>query len=259
MKAIRMTTLASLVLIVALACQQAPSPAETPTASRGSLVGYPSGNESVQAYLARPEGAGPFPAVILVHEWWGLNDWIQSNADELAQRGYVALAVDLYRGQVTSDPKLAHELSRGLPTDRAMADLEAAVAFLKSRPEVRPDRLGCIGWCMGGGYALELALRAPLQACVVAYGRVPTRPDSLKTLAGPVLGIFGEQDRGIPPETVRAFKTGLQETGKPHEVLLLPGVGHAFMNPNNREGYDRAAADQAWQAIYRFLERELKP
>ncbi|MCE7870010.1 dienelactone hydrolase family protein [bacterium CPR1] len=224
----------------------------------GEMVQYKAGDETVSGYLALPTGKGPFPAVILIHEWWGLNDWAREQADACARRGYAALAVDLYRGKATSDRDLAHELSRGLPADRALSDLEAALAYLKGRKDVSNDRIGCIGWCMGGGYALELALHKPLQATVVAYGQVKTRADGVKSLQGPVLGIFGENDRGIPLETVKAFERALSEAGKPHKIVVFPRVGHAFMNPNNQAGYDKTQARAAWTAIWSFFESNLR-
>lgn len=226
------------------------------SAARAETVTF--GPEKLPGYLAHPEGKGPFPAVIVIHEWWGLNDWARQQADRLARQGYVGLAVDLYRGQVTDDREVAHELSRGLPADRALSDMRAAVAYLKTRPEVRKDRIGAIGWCMGGGYALDLALAEPLKATVVAYGRVPASVEALKPLRGAVLGIFGEKDRGIPVEGVKAFEANLKKAGKRGQVIVYPGVGHAFMNQNNRQGYDEKAAREAWGAIDAFLAKELK-
>ncbi len=227
-------------------------------APRGKMVQYTAGDEMVSGYLALPEGRGPFPAVIVIHEWWGLNDWAREQADACARRGYAALAVDLYRGQIATDRDLAHELSRGLPADRALSDLEGALDYLKARKDVKKSRIGCIGWCMGGGYALELALHRPLQATVIAYGQVKTRADGVKSLQGPVLGIFGESDRGIPVDTVKAFEKALSEAGKDHKIVVFPGVGHAFMNPNNQTGYDKNQSQAAWTAIWTFFESNLK-
>ncbi len=108
-----------------------------------------------------PAGKGPFPALVVIHEWWGLNDWVKGQASKLADQGYVSLAIDLYRGKVATTPDMAHEIMRGVPEDRAKRDLHAAVEFLKSQPNVKKDRIGAIGWCMGGGYALDVALQEP--------------------------------------------------------------------------------------------------
>ena len=121
----------------------------------GSTVSYTSGDETVEGFLAVPDGRGPFPAVIVIHEWWGLNDWIRQNAVKLADQGYVALAIDLYRGRVTTNPAEAHGLMHTTPGDRATRDLSAAVAYMKSRPDVRKNRIGSIGWDMGGWILLD--------------------------------------------------------------------------------------------------------
>ncbi len=127
-------------------------------AADAKSVSYKSGDETVNGVLYTPSGKGPFPGLIVIHEWWGLNDWVKEQASKLADQGYVALAVDLYRGKVADTPDLAHELMRGVPEDRATRDLKAAYAYLAAQPNVEKDRIGAIGWCMGGGYALDVAL-----------------------------------------------------------------------------------------------------
>lgn len=227
-------------------------------ASGAATVRYPSGAETVEGYLVTPTGTGPFPAVVVIHEWWGLNDQVKEEARRLAEEGYVALAVDLYRGRVAADRDEAHELSRGLPSDRAERDLLAAFAYLASRPDVRADRIGSIGWCMGGGYSLALALAEPrLAASVIYYGRLATDESRLAQLRAPVLGLFGEEDRGITPESVRAFESALQKLGKSVEVHLYPGAGHAFAN-STRPSYRQEAAQDAWEKTRAFLARHLK-
>ena len=144
---------------------------------RTTDVTLKSGDEEIKAFLAEPEGDGPFPGVVVIQEWWGLNDWIKENAKRLAGQGYVALAPDLYHGKVTDDPKVAGQLSRGLSHDRALQDLKASVDKLTSMANVKKARLGTIGWCMGGGFALQLALHDErIKACTICYGRVVTNP-----------------------------------------------------------------------------------
>src|ERR1700730_14408619 len=126
----------------------------TALAADNKSVSYKSGDETVQAVLYTPPGKGPFPAIIVIHEWWGLNDWIKDQASKLSDQGYEALAIDLYRGKVATTPDMAHDLMRGVPEDRAARDLHAAFEFLKSQSNVKKDRLASIGWCMGGGYSL---------------------------------------------------------------------------------------------------------
>src|SRR5882724_6166728 len=116
-------------------------------AATSKQVSYKSSDETVQGILYTPEGKGPFPAIVVIHEWWGLNDWVKEQAGKLADQGYVALAVDLYRGKVATTPEMAHEIMRGVPDDRAARDLRSAVAFLREQTNVKKDRVGSIGWC----------------------------------------------------------------------------------------------------------------
>jgi len=226
----------------------------------GRTVTFPSVAGEGSGYLALPKAGGKHPALVVIQEWWGLNDWIKGNADRFAAQGYVALAVDLYRGKSTTDPAVAHELMRGLPEDRANADLKAAFALLAARPDVDPARIGSIGWCMGGGYSLSLATTEPrLAACVINYGRLVTEPATIAKINAHLLGNFGGKDRGIPPEDVRAFDLALKAAGKSSDMKVYDSAGHGFMNSNNGEGYDPAATKDAWQRIDAFLSRALKP
>ena len=222
-------------------------------------VTFPSGNETIKGYLALPESAGKHPALVVIHEWWGLNDWVKEQATELAEHRYVALAVDLYRGEVAYDPTLAHELSRGMPPDRALRDLKAAVDYLVARPDVRTDKIGAIGWCMGGGLSLQLAVNEPrLAACVVNYGSMPTEAADIQKIHCPVLGNFGGEDRGIPPSAVEAFENAMRAANHSIDVKIYPGAGHAFENPNNRLGYKEGPALDAWNRTLAFLDDQLK-
>jgi len=224
-----------------------------------STVTYMSGSDSVKGYLAMPEGDGPFPALIVIHEWWGFDDWIKSNTNAFAEDGFAALAVDLYRGKLAKDPGEAHELMRGLPEDRAMRDMKAAYNYIQTLPKVDKQNIGSIGWCMGGGYSLQAALNLPeLSACVICYGRLVTDEESIKNINPPILGIFGEQDRGITPDDVKNFQQALNKAGKENKIIIYPGVGHAFMNQNNKQGYDSTTTEKAWEEIYNFLDKYLQ-
>lgn len=221
-------------------------------------VRFPSGADTVQAYLAAPAQKGTFPGIVVIHEWWGLNDWVKGQADALAKEGYVALAVDLYRGRVATEPMEAHELSRALPEDRALRDLKAGFEYLRRLPQTRGKKLGVIGWCMGGGWSLTLAMNEPrLSACVIYYGRLLTEESALKRITCPVLGIFGDSDRGIPVELVRAFESELKRLRKKVEIHVFASAGHAFANPNNQRGYNQQAAEKAWQITLNFLRQTL--
>jgi carboxymethylenebutenolidase len=228
-------------------------------AATSKAVSYKSGDETVQGELFTPKGKGPFPALVVIHEWWGLNDWVKEQAAKLADQGYVALAIDLYRGKVATTPEEAHELMRGVPDDRAARDLHAAVDFLKGQSDVKPDHIGSIGWCMGGGYSLDLALQEPtLAATVINYGHLATDPGEMQKINAPILGIFGGQDRGISPEDVKKFEEQLKGAGKKVEIHIYPDAGHAFENPNNTAGYRAQDAADAWKRTVVFLAENLK-
>ena len=212
-------------------------------------VTFPSGDSTAQGLLYLPQGAGPHPALIVIHEWWGLNDWIKQEAAGYAAKGYVTLAVDLYRGKVAANPDLAHELMRGLPQDQGVRDLTSALSYLQSRKDVKRNRIGAVGWCMGGGYALQLAIAAPsLKAVAINYGALATDKAALKKIHAAVLGNFGGQDRGITPDSVHAFEAAMQSLGIPVDAKIYPQAGHAFENPNNATGY---RADDAADALAR--------
>jgi carboxymethylenebutenolidase len=228
-------------------------------AADGKTVSYKSGDETVQGMLYTPSGNGPFPAIVVIHEWWGLNDWVKDQASKLSDQGYVTLAVDLYRGKVATTSDEAHEIMRGVPEDRAKRDLHAAVAFLKSQPNVKRNRIGSIGWCMGGGYSLDVALQEPdLAADVINYGHLATDPDAMKKINAPILGLFGGQDRGITPDDVHKFEAGMKQMGKKIDVKIYDDAGHAFENPNNKDGYRPADAADAWKRTVDFLAATLK-
>ena len=228
-------------------------------AADGKTVSYKSGDETVQGALYTPSGKGPFPALIVIHEWWGLNDWVKEQASKLSDQGYVTLAVDLYRGKVATTPDMAHEIMRGVPEDRAKRDLHAAFDFLASQPNVKKDRIGAIGWCMGGGYSLDVALQEPtLAADVINFGHLATDPEALKKIHAPILGLFGAQDRGIPAADVRKFGESLDQMGKKIEIKIYDDAGHAFENPNNKDGYREADAADAWKRTVEFLAMTLK-
>ncbi len=222
-------------------------------------VSYKSGDETVQGIVYTPEGKGPFPGILVIHEWWGLNDWVKDQASKLSDQGYVTLAIDLYRGKVAKTPDEAHEIMRGVPEDRAKRDLHAAFEYLQSQSNVKKDSIGAIGWCMGGGYSLDVALQEPtLRADVVNYGHLATDQESIKKINADVLGLFGGQDRGIPVDDVKKFEQLLKSQGKKVEVVIYPDAGHAFENPNNATGYRADDAADAWKRTTKFFADSLK-
>lgn len=234
-------------------CASARAAVETQT------VAYKSGNEMVHGYLALPGTPGRHPALIVIHEWWGLRPWVKEQAEKFAGEGYVALAVDLYRGKSTDQSEQAQQLSSGLPPARAMQDLEAAFAYLSARSDVEPGKIGDVGWCFGGGWALRLAENQPkLAASAVNYGELPTDQATIDSIRCPVLGNFGALDTGITPEKVRAFEAAMRQAGKSIDAKIYDGATHAFENPGNGTRYQPQAAADAWARMTAFFARTLK-
>jgi len=227
-------------------------------------VTYKSGNDTVHGIVYAPAGKGPFPGIIVIHEWWGLNDWVKEQASKLADQGYVTLAIDLYRGKVATTPNEAHEFMGGVPQDRAKRDLEAAFNFLQSQSNVKKDRIGAIGWCMGGGYALQLAIDQPsLRADAINYGvydyaSLAKNPEEVKKINASILGLFGGQDRGIPTSDLKAFVDAMTKQGKKADFSIYSDAGHAFENTNNKDGDRTKDAQSAWKRIVVFFSDTLK-
>jgi carboxymethylenebutenolidase len=211
-----------------------------------------------KAYLSLPEGAkGPLPAVLVIHEWWGLNEHIQHWADRLAANGYAALAVDLYGGKVATNRDEAMALVKSVDAARAQEVLKAAHTFLQQDERVRAERTGSIGWCFGGGWSLRTAMAIPeLDAAVLYYGNPVTDAEQLATIQGAVLGIFGTKDASIPPEKVAELRQGLDAAGVRHRILEFE-ADHAFANPSGGR-YDALAASTAWEETAAFLAQHLK-
>ena len=233
--------------------------AASPAQSSGKMVSFASGSETISGYLAAPEGAGRRPAIVVIQEWWGVNDFVKGKVDHFAKEGYVALAPDLYRGKVATDPDTAHQLMRGLPEDRAMRDLKGAVAFLRSRPDVDPKKIASVGWCMGGGYSLSLALAEPtLAGTVIYYGRLVTDDAAIGSLKVPLLGNFGGQDKGIPPESAREFEKKAKAAGKSLDFKIYPDAGHGFASSTDPKTFRAGDAKDADARTERFFEKTLK-
>lgn len=214
--------------------------------------------ETATGYLAQPAGAtGPLPGILVIHEWWGLNDNIRSMAEQLAAEGYRALAVDLYGGQTGSTPDEAMALMSASmeKRDALTENLKQAFAYLEGDGQ----RVGTIGWCFGGGWSLGTALALPndVDATVIYYGRLVTDEAELEPLQMPILGFFGELDGGIPVDSVRAFEDALTSLEKNAEIHVYDGADHAFANPSG-QNYQQAPAQDAWERTLSFFERHLK-
>ncbi|HET9086450.1 MAG TPA: dienelactone hydrolase family protein [Acidobacteriaceae bacterium] len=253
---LNLSTLCVLVAsVLPLRAQSSPRP----PLSGPENVTFPSEGHPVRAVMYKPAGKGPFPAIVVIHEWWGLNDWVKQQAQMFSGHGYVTLAVDLYRGQVATDPELAHELMRALPQSRGVQSLTSAVTYLKSQKFVKGDRIGAVGWCMGGGFALQLAIADPsLRAVAINYGALETDPGQLKKIRAAMLGNFGSLDRGITPQDVQTFSSAMKKLGHPVDFKEYPDAGHAFQNPNNKAGYRAADTADADRRMFTFFAKTLK-
>jgi len=211
--------------------------------------------EDTSGYLARPDDDGSYPGVVMIHEWWGLNENIQRMAEILATHGYTVLAVDLYDGEVASSAGRAGELSSNLNQDRAVGNMQTAMDYLRN--EENAGEVASLGWCFGGGQSLQLALSdVSLASTVIYYGSLVTDAARLETIDWPVLGIFGADDSVVPVDSVEAFKAALDDLGIPNEIYVYPGVGHAFANPSGDNFAPEAAAD-AWTKTLDFLQTHL--
>lgn len=243
----------------------AEQPIETPKKSEPKTnaivvenVSYLAGQDGVIGYMAKPNLKGKLPAVILIHEWWGLNDNIKQTAEKFAKQGYVALAVDLYNGRSAETPDEARELAtevRG-DMDGAFANLTAAVEYLKTQPEVSTQRMASIGWCFGGGWSYEMAKNdLGVRASVIYYGHFNPE-DDLEQMKATLQGHFGEDDMSIAIDGVREFQAKLQTLNGDHEVYIYPNSDHAFANEES-DRYNQEAAELAWERTLKFLEEQL--
>ena len=235
------------------------APAQPITAEEvvlGEVHGKPA-----HGYLARPQtppAGAHLPGLIVIHEWWGLNDNIKAATRRLAGEGYAALAVDLYDGKVADTPDGAKQLMGGVMANRdaAIAVLRAAHAFLKRQGA---PKIGVIGWCFGGGWSLQTALEIPdgIDAAVVYYGQPEKDHARLERLRVPLLGLYGADDQSIPPAAVHEMEATLKQLGKSVEIHIYDGAGHAFANPSGTN-YRPAAAEDAWQRTVAFFKQHLK-
>lgn len=217
------------------------------------------GGGKAAGFEARPSGAGSYPGVLVVQEWWGLNEHIQDVAQRLATEGFVALAPDLYEGKTTKDPNLASAWMSALDPEKAVRILLAGLRFLQEKEPIYAEHVGVIGFCMGGSYALLLACRAPaLKAAVPFYGDLPDPLDQVKNIRCPVLFIAGGKDRWINSAKVEKLKKAFKQFGVHGEVRIYPEADHAFFNDTRPDVYNPAAAQDAWTRALGLLSRTLK-
>ncbi|HEX5340510.1 MAG TPA: dienelactone hydrolase family protein [Gammaproteobacteria bacterium] len=228
---------------------------------RGETVTYATVNgKPVRGYLSRPVDAkGSLPAIIVIHEWWGLNDNIRHMADRLAGEGYVALAVDLYGGKAATTPADAEALMKDVFADNTAAEANLRQTYAYLHNKANASRIGVIGWCFGGGWSLQTALMLPdkIDATVMYYGQPVDDVAALSKLKMPLIGFFGEEDHGITVKDVQTFSQALKQAGVKAEIHEYPRAGHAFANPSGKN-YQANAARDAWRRTVNFLAHYLK-
>lgn len=207
-------------------------------------------------FLALPKDPGSYPGIVMIHEWWGLNDNIRQMAKHMASHGYIVLAVDLYGKEPATTTDEARQLMSSYNLEGGVTNMNDAVNFLLENYQV--NNLGSIGWCFGGGQSLNLALNNDnLNATVIYYGQLTTDESQLSSIKWPVLGIFAGLDQGIPVETINEFETSLNNLGIENEIYIYPGVNHAFANPSGMS-YAPEETKNAWEKTITFLEEHLK-
>ena len=223
----------------------------------GELVEFKANGGTGSGYLAIPRAGRGFqqgPGVIVIQEWWGLVDHIKDVCERFANEGFVALAPDLYHGKATKSPDEAGKLMMALNIDQAEKDLSGAVGYLLDHDAVTGDKVGVVGFCMGGALALYAASKnANINACVVFYGIHPNVKPDLANLQGPVLGNYAEKDQFVTPDAVHQLEEQLKALGKRVDFKIYPGTDHAFFNDTRPEVYNAQAAADAWQRTIQVL------
>ena len=224
-------------------------------------VSYPGKGGALKAYLAAPAGAGPFPAVIVVQEWWGLDAHIKDVARRLAGEGYFTVAPDLYSRQgnrVTNDPNIAAELMGGLKQGDGIDDLLSTINWIKTQSAAKATRIGIIGFCMGGSYAtLAPCVTRDIKAAAPFYGEIP--PDEkLRELNCPMFYAYGENDGWIQRSDVDRLAGALRKFNKPGEVRVYKGCSHGFFNDTRADVYSASDAKDAWSRTLKLFEENLK-
>ena len=232
----------------------------TAPAPSGEAVAYLASDDRTSGYVAVPDGEGPFPALILIHEWNGLSDIIRQVADQFAAEGYVAFAVDLYHGRVgtTRDENMALVGEARADEAGMVANIDAATRWLRARPDVT-GKIAVMGWCFGGGVALSYGLEGEQhQGTAIFYGRLVEDPEVLRALTHPVYGTFGANDRGIPPDQVDRFAAALRSLGIENDIHVYDHVGHGFWLHVDRDPDNaKAPALDAWTRLKAYLAKVL--
>lgn len=217
---------------------------------------FTANGKEVNAFIAKPEGVSKAPAVIVIHEWWGLNPHIEDIAQRYAKEGFIAVAADLYNGVTTKDAKEAGNLMSALKPEEGIESLKIVLDALRSNPDI--TSVGVTGFCMGGTFALLLACHAKVEASAPFYGDVPVDTTVIGQLNCPVLFIGGEKDQWITVEKMNRLDAALKQYSKPGEVKIYSGADHAFFNDTRPEVHSKADAENAWKTVIEFFNKHLR-
>jgi carboxymethylenebutenolidase len=223
----------------------------------GQRVTFPSNAHTCQGYFAAPK-SGKGPAVVVIQEWWGLVPHIESIVDRFASEGFPALAPDLYHGVTTKSPSDADKLKMELDAERAEREIAGAGEWLLKQPSCNSKKYGVVGFCMGGALAQYTGTKEANAGAVVSfYGGFKEVKRDWKNLQAPILLIYGEKDRGVPPEQGRQLEQELKKLGKNVQLVIYPGADHAFFNDARKEVYKPDAAADAWKRTVEFFRKHL--
>jgi carboxymethylenebutenolidase len=227
----------------------------------GQTVQFAANGGICDGYLATPAAGGKRPGVVVIQEWWGLVGHIKDVAERFASEGFLALAPDLYHGKQTAEPDEAGKLMMSLQAQEVVKDLDGAVAYLLGNERVAGERVGVVGYCLGGGLSLYEACHNPskIGACVVYYGVLPGWQPDLSKLEASVLGLYAERDSYMPPPAVDELRKQLQSLGKKADLRVYPDTDHGFFNDDRPEVHDKGAAKDAWQRTVQFFKTNLRP
>ena len=222
-------------------------------------INFAANGGQANGYLARPAEGGPFPGVVVIQEWWGLNPNICDIANRIAAEGYVALAPDLYHGQITAEPGEAEKIMMGLEEPRALQDMNGAVAALQARDDVRSERIGVTGFCLGGGMSLLLAMHNPaVTAAAPFYGIPGEGMGAAAQITGAVTGFFAGKDDWVNADAVASIRSALEANNVRHELHIYDDAEHGFFNDTNAGVHHPEAADDAWAKLKAFFAAELQ-
>lgn len=223
----------------------------------GEMVRFPSNGGEAEGYLAKP-ASGKGPGVVVIQEWWGLVPNIKDICDRFAGEGFVALAPDLYHGASTAEPDEAMKLMMGLKMDQAAKDMSGAVDYLVGLDAATGDKVGSVGYCLGGGLSLFLAsLKPQIGACVIYYGVLPGAQPDLAGLQAAVLGHYAENDQFAGPQAARALESQIKAAGKQVEFHIYPATEHGFFNDTRSDVYNAEAARLTWERTLAFYRQHL--